>query len=50
MRNDQLPSNDGHVTLKHVSMFKIQHKKTQAKTLNIFKLFTENLPTINFLV
>ena len=48
MRNDHLPSDDGHVTLKHVPMFKIQHKKT--KTLNIFELFIKNLPTINYLV
>ena len=32
IRNDQLPSDNGHVTSKQVSMFKIQHKKTQAKT------------------
>ena len=35
IRNDQLPSDDGHVTSKQVTMFKIQHKKTQAKTLDM---------------
>ena len=27
IHNDQLPSDDGQVTLKQASMFKIQHKK-----------------------
>ena len=35
IRNDQLPSDDGHVTSKQVSTFNIHHKKTQAKTLNM---------------
>ena len=35
IRNYQLPSDDGHVTSKQVSTFKIQHKTIQAKTLNM---------------
>ena len=44
MRNDQLPSNYGHVTSKQVSMFKIQRKKTQAKTLNMQTFYQKTYP------
>ena len=33
IHNDELASDDGHVTSKQVSMFKNQHKKIQSKTL-----------------
>ena len=57
IRNDQLPSDNGHLTSKHVSMFEIQHKKTQGKTLNMqtfskkltHDLFSLNLSYFEFL-
>ena len=43
IHNNQLPSDDGHVTSKQVSMFKIQQQKKLKLKLKLCKLFNKKL-------